>query len=192
MSQEASKEQNPNLNKFQKFFYNYGRFHYNPINIIVHIIFVPLITLTLDRMIALSAKDFGMTFNPCLILFAILAPIYIYVDFASGLITSIQYPLLSFLTKDIHFSLFGLSDLKTSVILHVFSWIMQFLGHGAFEKRKPALLDNIFLVFNAPVFVNIELMNFLFKYKDAELEETKRHIEQDIALYRKSKGIKSD
>ncbi len=192
MSKETYKEHNPSLNKFQKFFYNYGRFHYDLTNIIVHIIFVPIITITLDKMIALTAKDYGIPFNPCLILYAVLAPIYLYVDFTSGLITSIQYPLISILTKDISFSLFGLTYFKSIVLLHVLSWIMQFLGHGAFEKRKPALLDNVFLVFNAPVFVNIELMNFLFKYREEELNETRKHIEQDIALYRKSRELKSN
>lgn len=28
-------------------------------------------------------------------------------------------------------------------ILHVLSWIAQFLGHGLAEKRAPALLDNL-------------------------------------------------
>jgi uncharacterized membrane protein YGL010W len=28
-------------------------------------------------------------------------------------------------------------------LLHVGSWIAQFYGHGAHEKRAPALLDNL-------------------------------------------------
>jgi 2-hydroxy fatty acid dioxygenase len=28
-------------------------------------------------------------------------------------------------------------------VLHYFSWGVQFVGHGVFEKRAPALLDNI-------------------------------------------------
>jgi uncharacterized membrane protein YGL010W len=27
--------------------------------------------------------------------------------------------------------------------IQVFSWIAQFIGHGVFEKRSPALLDNL-------------------------------------------------
>lgn len=34
---------------------------------------------------------------------------------------------------------------------------MQFVGHGVFEKRKPALMDNISQILNAPMFVMIEL-----------------------------------
>lgn len=185
-----SSETPNHLNKFQKFFYSYGKYHYDILNIVIHIICVPIITLTLDRMVSLWAKDLGLSFNPFLILYGILTPIYLYVDFVSGLITSIQYPIIGYLLKDYHFSLFGLTDMQSTALLHVFSWILQFIGHGAFEKRKPALLDNIFLVFNAPVFVNIELMNFIFKYRDAELNETRKHIIEDINAYRKTMGYK--
>ncbi|KAF1832190.1 hypothetical protein BDW02DRAFT_503681, partial [Decorospora gaudefroyi] len=38
--------------------------------------------------------------------------------------------------------------------LHVVSWILQFVGHGLFEGRKPALLDNLVqALFLAPLFV---------------------------------------
>ncbi len=30
-----------------------------------------------------------------------------------------------------------------AALLHVGSWIAQFLGHGLAEKRAPALLDNL-------------------------------------------------
>ena len=36
---------------------------------------------------------------------------------------------------------------------------MQFIGHGVFERRKPALLDNIFQAFYAaPFFVLLEVL----------------------------------
>ena len=69
MSQEKqtnSEHSASNLNKFQTFFYNYGRFHYNLSNIIIHILCVPIIVVTLDRMIGLLAKQIGLTFNPFL------------------------------------------------------------------------------------------------------------------------------
>jgi len=186
MSQEETPK---NLNKFQSFFYNYGRYHYNLLNIVIHIICVPIITITLDKMVDLSTKGFGLSFNPFLILYAILTPIYIYVDFISGVITSLQYPILGYFLGKTQFSILGLSELQSISLLHIIAWIMQFIGHGVFEKRKPALLDNIFLVFNAPVFVNIELMNFIFKYREEELNETRKYIREDISKYRKAKGL---
>jgi uncharacterized membrane protein YGL010W len=45
-------------------------------------------------------------------------------------------------------------SMKTLVGAHVVSWIAQFVGHGAFEGRSPALLDNLFqAIFMAPFFV---------------------------------------
>lgn len=32
---------------------------------------------------------------------------------------------------------------RNALYLHVFSWVMQFIGHGVAEGRAPALLDNI-------------------------------------------------
>jgi uncharacterized membrane protein YGL010W len=30
-----------------------------------------------------------------------------------------------------------------ALYLHILSWIMQFAGHGLFERRAPALLDSL-------------------------------------------------
>lgn len=39
-----------------------------------------------------------------------------------------------------------------------FCWVAQFVGHGVFEGRAPALLDNLFQAFfMAPVFVLLEV-----------------------------------
>jgi len=29
------------------------------------------------------------------------------------------------------------------VLINILGWVGQFIGHGIFEKRKPALFDNI-------------------------------------------------
>jgi len=47
--------------------------------------------------------------------------------------------------------------------VHAFSWIAQFVGHGVFEGRKPALMDNLLQVFSAPLFVTMEVL-FLLGY----------------------------
>jgi uncharacterized membrane protein YGL010W len=49
---------------------------------------------------------------------------------------------------------------KFALIIHVASWLCQFIGHGAFEHRAPALFENLFLALVlAPFF---EWMEFLF------------------------------
>lgn len=32
---------------------------------------------------------------------------------------------------------------RNALYVHIFSWVMQFIGHGVAEGRSPALLDNI-------------------------------------------------
>jgi uncharacterized membrane protein YGL010W len=45
-----------------------------------------------------------------------------------------------------------------SIGLHVASWIFQFIGHGVFEKRAPALLDSLSQALTlAPFFVWLEV-----------------------------------
>lgn len=61
------------------------------------------------------------------------------------------------------------------------SWILQFVGHGKYEGRKPALLDNLVqALFLAPLFVWYEVlfkMGFYGKLKN-EVEES---IEVEVA-----------
>lgn len=71
--------------------------------------------------------------------------------------------------------------------VHVTSWIAQFVGHGAFEGRAPALLDNLVQAFFlAPFFVWMEIL-FFFGYRP----ELKRRLDKAVAVeidkYRKSK-----
>ena len=184
-SQKLQEEVKKNLNKFQVFFYEYGRFHFNIINIIVHCIFVPIITISFDRMACILGERHGLAFNPFFILYAFVTCLYLSVDIKSGLITAIELPLLGYLLKFIKFEIFGLSQMQSYLLVNIVSWIAQFLSHGFAEKRKPALVENIFLSLNAPCFVNIELLNFFFNYRKEELEEVRTYIIKDIAIYKK-------
>lgn len=53
---------------------------------------------------------------------------------------------------------------KFTLYIHIIAWIAQFIGHGIFEKRAPALLDNLLLTLVAPNFVVLEVM-FELGYK---------------------------
>lgn len=54
------------------------------------------------------------------------------------------------------------STFTSAVAIHVVCWVAQFVGHGAFEGRAPALLDNLVqALFLAPMFVWLEILFFL-------------------------------
>ena len=47
----------------------------------------------------------------------------------------------------------------------VLGWIIQLVGH-AIEGRRPALVDNLFQIFNAPLFLAVEVLALLGLRKD--------------------------
>ncbi|KAI3820846.1 hypothetical protein L1987_08395 [Smallanthus sonchifolius] len=55
---------------------------------------------------------------------------------------------------------------KVVLAAQLFCWTGQFLGHGVFEKRAPALLDNLTQAFlMAPFFVLLEALQMAFGYE---------------------------
>lgn len=72
--------------------------------------------------------------------------------------------------------------------LHVTSWIAQFVGHGVFEGRAPALLDNLVQAFFlAPFFVWMELL-FRLGYRPELRRRLDEAVVQEVRKYRASKG----
>lgn len=74
---------------------------------------------------------------------------------------------------------------RPALALHIVCWLAQFYGHGAHERRSPALLDNLFqALFMAPIFV---LMEALFKvgalrgFQDAVAPEVAQRIREHKA-----------
>ncbi|KAL9862153.1 hypothetical protein AtNW77_Chr1g0076081 [Arabidopsis thaliana] len=56
--------------------------------------------------------------------------------------------------------------LKVGVASQLLCWTGQFLGHGLFEKRAPALLDNLLQAFlMGPFFVLLEVLQSVFGYE---------------------------
>ena len=74
--------------------------------------------------------------------------------------------------------------------VHIISWILQFVGHGKYEGRKPALLDNLVqALFLAPLFVWYEVLFKLGFYKQLK-REVESDIEMEVAKLDKGKAKK--
>ncbi|KAJ4322490.1 hypothetical protein N0V94_002364 [Neodidymelliopsis sp. IMI 364377] len=74
--------------------------------------------------------------------------------------------------------------------VHIVSWILQFVGHGKYEGRKPALLDNLVqALFLAPLFVWYEVLFKLGFYKQLRLD-VEAAIEVEVAKLGKGKAKK--
>ena len=72
--------------------------------------------------------------------------------------------------------------------IFVLSWIAQFIGHGVFEGRTPALLDNLVqALFLAPFFVWMEIL-FSIGYRPELKVRVDQSVQKEVEKYRKSRG----
>lgn len=70
--------------------------------------------------------------------------------------------------------------------IFVLSWVAQFIGHGVFEGRAPALLDNLVqAVVLAPFFVWMEVL-FSIGYRPELKSRVESAVEKEVQKYRKS------
>lgn len=74
-----------------------------------------------------------------------------------------------------------------ALALFVTSWVAQFIGHGAFEGRAPALLDNLVqALFLAPFFVWMEIL-FYLGYRPELKGRLAKAVEREIEKFHKLK-----
>lgn len=72
-----------------------------------------------------------------------------------------------------------------TILAHIKLWILQFIGHGAFEGRAPALLDNIAqALFMAPYFVYLEFL-FMLGLRQDLWKACEKQINKNIAEFKK-------
>jgi uncharacterized membrane protein YGL010W len=75
-----------------------------------------------------------------------------------------------------------------SIAINIVSWILQFIGHGMFEGRAPALVDNLFqAIFLAPLFVWLELL-FMLGYRSELKGRVEKAIQAEIAKFKAKQG----
>lgn len=169
----------------EKHFAFYGAYHRNPVNIFIHMLFVwPIFftTLMLFHYVPMVYfPNFGLFFALVYALF------YVGMDKKAGILAGVLSFLCWFgasaLARQLGFSLAW----KVVLGAQLLCWTAQFIGHGVFEKRAPALLDNLVQAFlMAPFFVLLEALQEFFGYEpypgfhakvkamiDAEIKEWK-------------------
>jgi 2-hydroxy fatty acid dioxygenase len=138
----------------------YGSYHAHPMNQLVHVIFVPAILLTsfvfanyadLTHLLPSSLAGFVTPYVGTLSLDLIAALYYMgtYVYLcpnAVGIGAAILV-LLGLVSAQAFVAEYGAGAWLPALVLHVISWILQVhVGHNIYEKRAPALLDNLYQV----------------------------------------------
>ncbi|KAF8738138.1 hypothetical protein AX14_011726 [Amanita brunnescens Koide BX004] len=178
----------------------YGAYHSNRINVLIHIVCVPILLWTFQVLATeipvpsfVPRIHYGINdyFVFDLNIPAIHAAIYILYYFTLEPIAALLYlpQLVLLLLTATAFSKYP-GHITQAAILHGISWIAQFLGHGLAEKRAPALLDNVLgAVVLAPFFVHLELL-FGLGYRPEMHKRINNEIGKEITRIRKLAGDK--
>lgn len=135
----------------------YAAYHRHPVNRAIHFVFVPAIAWSL--MVALALVPLAslgeLQFTVAHVATALLLAYYLALDFPLGVAATAVFTML--LVGALQVAEAGAATaLAVAGVLFAASWIVQLLGHGVWEKRRPALADNLFQVFVAPIFLVAE------------------------------------
>lgn len=137
---------------------SYASYHRDARNKATHFVGVPLITFSI--FLALSWFRFvdpAVPLTAATLFYLGVGIYYLRLDFTLALL---QAPItLLLLWAADRVALWPLwQSLAVFLVAFVGGWIIQLVGH-VFEGRKPALVDNILQVFNAPLFLTVEVLH---------------------------------
>lgn len=175
----------------------YASYHHDTMNKIIHILCVwPILwsaivfaeytpVLAPESLNSLTAAIHPFNLAFAVAVFYALA--YIVMDKKAGTLAALMVFGCLLTARKFYFEAetnYGYPAWAIAAAVHVACWIAQFIGHGAFEGRAPALLDNLVQAFlMAPLFVLLEvLFNFGYR-KDFQAKMWKR-VEKEIAKHK--------
>ncbi|KAK4218778.1 Protein of unknown function (DUF962) domain containing protein [Rhypophila sp. PSN 637] len=178
----------------------YGAYHHNSVNVFIHIVCVPLILFSAFEI----ASNYGPFFDlPSWLQIPYLTPnvgtfaallyggLYVLLEPVAG--TALALICLGAAAFTNYLRIQNPTEVtQWAIAIHVVSWILQFIGHGKFEGRAPALLDNLFQAFFlAPLFVWLEVL-FAIGYRPDLQSRVSKAVEIEIAKFRARKGKKAE
>jgi len=173
----------------------YGAYHHNPVNVGVHIVCVPPILLTAIALLTstpdvplpswLSIPNLPLNLGTAgAVLYSTL---YILMEPVAG---GLLAPLLIGATAYANHltSTYGATANYWAGAINIACWIAQFIGHGVFEGRAPALLDNLVqALFLAPFFVWFEIL-FALGYRPELKGRVNQAVEKELQKIKSNKG----
>ncbi|EEP76714.1 conserved hypothetical protein [Uncinocarpus reesii 1704] len=166
------------------------------VNIVIHILCVPIIMLCMLLLGTLTkplisipnvATIENLPPNLATIAGIVYATLYILMEPVAGALLA---PLLLAGTAFVNHlsSTYGNTAVYWSLGIQAVAWIAQFVGHGIFEGRAPALLDNLVQAFFlAPFFVWLEVLFFL-GYRPQLKARIDKAVQSDVAKFNAAKG----
>jgi uncharacterized membrane protein YGL010W len=138
----------------------YAAYHRDRRNIATHFVGIPMIVLALA--VLLSRPSFGagifpVTLSPAWLLFVAATVYYLALDVPLGAMMACVSALCIAFGEWIAAQA-TLVWLATGIGLFMIGWVFQFVGHVAYEHRKPAFVDDVIGLLIGPLFVLAEAL----------------------------------
>jgi uncharacterized membrane protein YGL010W len=134
----------------------YAAYHQDARNKATHFVGVPVIILSLFIPLAWPRVELaGFTLTAAMAFAAVVLAYYFVLDVALGLAMLVVTGTLVWLGHVIA-AQGALAGWTWFAVLFVGGWILQLVGH-VYEGRRPALADNLFQIFVAPIFLAAEV-----------------------------------
>lgn len=138
----------------------YAAYHRDRRNIATHCVGIPLIVLALAVLLSRPASNLGVlpfAVSPAWLLFVPATVYYLALDVPLGLTMAVVSALCVAAGRRLAEASSGVW-LGAGVGLFVVGWIFQFVGHAAYEHRKPAFVDDVIGLVIGPLFVLAEAL----------------------------------
>jgi uncharacterized membrane protein YGL010W len=133
----------------------YAAYHQDARNKATHFVGVPMIVFSLMIPLGWLRVDAGgFSVSAALVVTSALLVYYLMLDVPLGLAMGVVFALMLWGAEPLSQASFGVS-LAWFLFLFVVGWALQLWGH-VYEGRKPALADNLFQIFVAPIFLAAE------------------------------------
>lgn len=143
----------------------YAAYHQDPRNKLTHFIGVPAIVLGVMILLGWARIDVGgFAISGAMLIAAVVLVYYLRLDIPLGLAMCLVFSGLLYAAEAI-VALPLMASVAWFFLFFAGGWVVQLVGH-IFEGRKPALVDNLFQVFVAPIFLCAEVF-FALGYKPA-------------------------
>ncbi len=139
---------------------HYAAYHRDRRNIATHFIGIPMIVLAVAILLSRPASTFGIlpfAVSPAWALFIGATLYYLRLDFSLGLAMA-AFSAICVAIGQWSARASSAVWLAAGITLFVVGWIFQFVGHAAYEHRKPAFADDLIGLVIGPLFVLAEAL----------------------------------
>ena len=143
----------------------YAAYHQDARNKATHFVGVPMIIFGLFIALGWARIELGgITLTAAMLLAAVVLVWYFLLDVPLALAMLVTNAVLLYLADLVSQQTIGIGA-AWFLVFFGGGWVIQLIGH-VYEGRKPALVDNFFQIFVAPVFLAAEVF-FALGYKPA-------------------------